>query len=90
VSVGGVICTAALLSMRSGVSTIPYRDGIAIPLEMVFIPRRNTNSTFNQLFGGRVFPGIFNKGSFFAEESADELSVTIRSRIDSNGRFGSR
>jgi hypothetical protein len=35
VSVGGVISTVALLLMRSGVSTIPYRDGRPIPLEMV-------------------------------------------------------
>jgi Uncharacterized conserved protein (COG2071) len=46
--------------------------------EGVFIPRRDTNSTFNKLFGGRVFPGIFNKGSFVANESDDQLSVTIR------------
>jgi hypothetical protein len=35
VSIGGVICAAALLLMRSGVSTIPYRGGVSIPLEMV-------------------------------------------------------
>jgi Uncharacterized conserved protein (COG2071) len=46
--------------------------------EGVFIPRRDTNSPFNKLFGGRVFPGIFNKGTFVADESADELSVTIQ------------
>jgi hypothetical protein len=46
--------------------------------EGVFIPRRDTNSRFNKLFGGRVFPGIFNKGNFVADESADELSVMIR------------
>jgi hypothetical protein len=35
VAVGGIICTAALLLMRSGVSTIPtIRDG-EVPLEMV-------------------------------------------------------
>ena len=32
---GGVICAVALLLMRSGVSTIPYRDGKPIPLEMI-------------------------------------------------------
>ena len=35
VAVGGVICAVALLLMRSGVSTIPYRDGKPIPLEMI-------------------------------------------------------
>jgi len=46
--------------------------------EGVFIPRRDTNSTFNKLLGGRVFPGIFSKGTFITDESDDELSVTIR------------
>ena len=32
---GGVICAVALLLMRSGVSTIPYRDGKPILLEMI-------------------------------------------------------
>ncbi|MBA3573251.1 MAG: DUF2071 domain-containing protein [Pyrinomonadaceae bacterium] len=46
--------------------------------EGVFIPRRDTNSTLNKILGGRVFPGIFDKGSFVADESADEIAVTIR------------
>jgi hypothetical protein len=33
--IGGAVCMTALLLIRSGVSTIPYRDGIRIPLEMV-------------------------------------------------------
>ena len=35
VAVGGMICTAALLQMRSGVLSIPYRDGRPMPLEFV-------------------------------------------------------
>ena len=35
VAVGGVICAVALLQIRSGVRTIPYRNGQLIPLEMV-------------------------------------------------------
>ncbi len=50
-------------------------DGIR---EGVFIPRRDTNSTFNHLLGGRVFPGIFYKGSFVSDEAADEIALTIR------------
>jgi hypothetical protein len=34
VAVGGVICVETLLLMRPGVSSIPYRDGKPIPLEM--------------------------------------------------------
>lgn len=47
----------------------------------VFIPRRDTNSSFNKAFGGTVFPGIFHKGNFVANESAQEIEVTIR-RVD--------
>ena len=35
VAAGGIVCTVQLLLMRSGISTIPYRDGIAISLEMI-------------------------------------------------------
>lgn len=38
-------------------------DGVK---EGVFIPRRDTNSSFNKAFGGTVFPGIFHKGNFIA------------------------
>jgi hypothetical protein len=35
VAVGGAICVGTLLLMRSGVSSIPYRDGKPIPFEMI-------------------------------------------------------
>ncbi len=35
VAVGGFICAVALLQMRSGVRTIPYRSGSTVPLELV-------------------------------------------------------
>jgi len=35
VAVGGIICAAALLQMRPGVLSIPYRDGRPMPLEFV-------------------------------------------------------
>jgi hypothetical protein len=34
-AVGGIICAAAILQMRSGVLSIPYRDGRPMPLEFV-------------------------------------------------------
>lgn len=45
--------------------------------EGVFIPRRDTNSTFNQMLGGRVFPGIFEKSRFECREAASSVSVRI-------------
>ena len=46
--------------------------------EGVFIPRRDTNSFFNKALGGRVFPGIFHKGSFVATESPREIELAIK------------
>ena len=45
--------------------------------EGVFIPRRDTNSQFNRLLGGRAFPGIFQKSLFKAHEVASSVSVRI-------------
>jgi len=48
--------------------------------EGVFIPRRDTNSSFNEMFGGKVFPGIFHKSIFITTESPREIAVTIKQR----------
>lgn len=48
----------------------------------VFIPRRDTNSFFNQALGGRVFPGIFNRSEFETQESADRIGIRIKDSDD--------
>ncbi|HZM06263.1 MAG TPA: DUF2071 domain-containing protein [Candidatus Saccharimonadales bacterium] len=45
--------------------------------EGVFIPRRDTNSWFNKTVGGRVFPGIFQRSQFQAQDSNDGVSIRI-------------
>lgn len=45
--------------------------------EGVFIPRRDTNSHFNRILGGRVFPGIFQKSTFETQEESASVSVRI-------------
>jgi hypothetical protein len=45
--------------------------------EGVYIPRRDTNSGFNQTFGGKVFPGIFNRSTFHVRETATTVSIQI-------------
>jgi len=47
------------------------------PREGVFIPRRDTDSRFNQMFGGRAFPGIFERSTFEAHEESSSVSVRI-------------
>ena len=45
--------------------------------EGVFIPRRDTDSFFNKIVGGRVFPGIFQKSTFTTREESSSVSVRI-------------
>lgn len=45
--------------------------------EGVFIPRRDTSSGFNKAFGGRVFPGIFNRSRFESHDAADSFQLQI-------------
>jgi hypothetical protein len=45
--------------------------------EGVFIPRRDTNSWFNRLLGGRVFPGIFERSTFEVDEAGGRVAVRI-------------
>jgi len=47
--------------------------------EGVYVSRRDTNSRFNSLAGGRLFPGFHHPARFEVNESAHSLSVTMRS-----------
>jgi hypothetical protein len=46
-------------------------------MEGVYIPRRDTNSGFNKAFGGKVFPGIFNRSTFKVCETETTVSIQI-------------
>jgi hypothetical protein len=52
-------------------------------LEGVFIPRRDTNSAFNHLFGGRLFPGVQHEAAFEVEESDTRISLKMKARDNS-------
>ncbi len=45
--------------------------------EGVYIPRRDTDSRFTELLGGRLFPGIFNRSQFEVHESDGKFSIRI-------------
>jgi hypothetical protein len=47
--------------------------------EGVYIPKRNTASSFNYYAGGRVFPGVFQKSFFQVEEGGNRYKVDILS-----------
>lgn len=44
----------------------------------VFVARRDTDSTFVHLLGGRLFPGYHRQAEFVAEETAEGLSMDIQ------------
>ncbi len=46
-------------------------------LEGVFIPRRDSNSHFNALAGGRLFPGVHHHSTFWTAESNNRFKVEM-------------
>lgn len=48
--------------------------------EGVYIPRRDTNSWFNTVVGGALFPGLQHRASFTVKEGEDHFSININSR----------
>jgi hypothetical protein len=50
--------------------------------EGVYIPRRDSDSRFNNFVGGRVFPGEHQRAAFTVSESNDYLDVALRSDDD--------
>jgi hypothetical protein len=47
--------------------------------EGVYIPRRDTSSRFNQLFGGRLFPGVHHHARFDVDEREARVHVAFTS-----------
>ena len=48
----------------------------------VYVTRRDTDSAFVKLTGGRVFPGVHSRVAFEVDESPDQVAISIR---DSQG-----
>ena len=48
----------------------------------VYVTRRDTNSRFVKLTGGRIFPGVHGLAKFDVEETSDRVAISIR---DPNG-----
>ncbi len=47
--------------------------------EGVYIPRRDSNSRFNTLVGGRLFPGVHHHARFITDERDDHVSIDMAS-----------
>jgi hypothetical protein len=59
-------------------TAVEWDDGGTVR-EGVYVRRRDTNSWFNTLAGGRAFPGLHHHAKFTVEEAADRYSVALRS-----------
>jgi len=46
----------------------------------VYIPRRDTDSPFQRLLGGRLFPGWHHAAAFRIHETRDRIRIEMRSR----------
>jgi hypothetical protein len=58
-------------------------DEDGVTREGVFISRRDTDSHFNYLMGGRFFPGEHNLASFGVEDAGSRIKLMVRSADDS-------
>jgi len=48
--------------------------------DVVYIPRRETDSKLNALVGGRLFPGTYQHATITAQDSGDRFKVNLSSR----------
>ncbi len=58
---------------------VEWTDAAGIEREGVFIPRRDTDSTLNQLAGGRLFPGEHCPARFHVTDVAGRIELSMRS-----------
>jgi uncharacterized protein YqjF (DUF2071 family) len=54
-------------------------DEGGISQEGVFIPRRDTDSQFNHLLGGRLFPGEQHRAEFKVDDHDDQINFSMKS-----------
>lgn len=89
------ICLIRLENIRPAGSPIPcglasenaahriavqWNDADGEEREGVYIPRRDTDSGFNHLAGGRLFPGQHNLADFRVQQSGDTIDFRMKSR----------
>jgi hypothetical protein len=58
--------------------------------EGVYIPRRDTNSLFNTIIGGRLFPGKHYKAIFRVEESGENYKIHLNSSDKTMIKFSAK
>jgi hypothetical protein len=58
---------------------VRWTDDAGADREGVFIPRRDTGSTLNQIAGGRLFPGVYYPADFDARMSGGRIDLDMES-----------
>ena len=58
---------------------VVWNDDDGTPREGVYIPRRDTDSLFNHLAGGRLFPGEQQRARFDVRDSNDRIELAMKS-----------
>lgn len=70
---------AGISSENAAHRTAVEWDDDGVVREGVYVRRRDTNSRFNTLVGGRIFPGVHHHANFTVKETGDLYSVALRS-----------
>jgi hypothetical protein len=71
---------AGLRSENAAHRIAVWLDGPEGPQRGVFIPRRDTASSFNAVIGGRLFPGEHHLARFQVQERGNEVAVSMTTR----------
>jgi len=53
----------------------------------VYIPRRDTNSAVVRVLGGRIFPGVYQRGTFSVDEDEGHVNVRVQSSDGQTNAF---
>lgn len=56
---------------------VEWEDTDGVTREGVFVPRRDTASRFNELVGGRVFPGVHHGATFRVWEPGNRFKIAV-------------
>jgi uncharacterized protein YqjF (DUF2071 family) len=60
-------------------AAVEWTDAAGVRRQGVYIRRRDTNSRFNALVGGRLFPGVHHHARFDVRETAESFALDVAS-----------
>lgn len=57
---------------------VEWEDAEGQVREGVFVPRRDTDSLFNSIAGGRIFPGVHHHSEFQVQDAGGKISLSVK------------